>query len=188
MERRNSCSGRDASAPPPPAARIGRELSELLDRMGYSVLSSSNAPELCDGEGGAGRPAACANLAMAWGADCLFRICVRAASHPSVGAVSAAVHRRDRVSWELAERVLDSVSTGSELKRGEVRRTSGILLLRRVPCAGVLLLLELPFRQKESLNEDEVRLYASSIADGIHAWACRIEGSAPRSGCRRGFP
>lgn len=173
MNTRRSCAGKLLTTPSQ-SYQIGRELSALLDGMRYETLFSGDSEELGGFSCGTGRPSVCASVAKRWRADCVIRLAVRASAHPSVGTVSASVFKRDEASRQMAETVLRGVERGSTLKAREIHCTSGILLLRRTSVPSMILVLELPFRQKEQLFASEVREYAASIADGIDAWAREI--------------
>lgn len=167
------------------AFQIGEALSGRLERMGYETLFSGHVPELANLELGAGRPSACASLARRWHADCVLRLCVRASELPSEGCAEALVFRRKSSAWRLAETILREVDAGSVLRLCGVRAASGMLLLRRTVCPGVILVLRLPFAQKEAPERREIENYAFCIANGIHGWALS-EGQSGRGGasCR----
>lgn len=167
---RRACSGKLIAAEDMPAVRIGRAATAELKRMGYETLFSGDVEELNGtGEDG-GRPARCAAVARRFGADCLIRLCVRAAEEPREGCATATVHRGDRRARRLAEVILRRLDRGSELNAETVRTTSCILLLRRTVCPSMILLLRLPFPQKESLSDEDAAWYGSCIATGIAAW------------------
>ena len=170
MNTRRSCSGK-LLATPSQSYQIGRELSNLLDGMRYETLFSGDSEELGSFCCGTGRPSVCASVAKRWRADCVIRLAIRASAHPSVGRVSASVFKRDEASRKMAETVLRCVERGSVLGAGEIRSSSGILLLRRTSVPSMILVLELPFRQKEQLFASEIKEYAAAIADGIDTWA-----------------
>ena len=170
MNGRRDCAGRRRDAPPSHAYLIGKTLKGELESLGYTVLFSGDVPELSD-HAGAGRPAVCASIAKRWSADAVFRICVRAAELPCVGTANAMVFRRDTASWCLAQSVLDAIEAGSRLDSQGVRASPSFLLLRRTPCPCMILVMGLPFRQKEFLFETEIRNYAQCLAEGIHGWA-----------------
>ena len=171
LNRTRSCTGAVVGESRSPAFRIGEELCEQLEQMGFETLFSGNVPELAEREESAGRPAACAAIAARWRADCVVRLCIRAAETPNDGSANAMVYRRPSGSWQLADSILRSVEDGSELRAGDIRQTTGVVLLRRTPCPSVILILRLPFRQKEHLTDDEVSEYGLSIAKGIYEWA-----------------
>lgn len=184
LNGRTACSGRTESGESSPAWKIGEALSDALEQMGYEVLFSGNVPELCEREDGVGRPAACASVAGRWHADCVLRLCIRSAPDPGEGSAEALVFRRRSDAWSLAESVLQQVELGSELKNGGVRPASGVLLLRRTACPGVILVLKLPFCRKESLNRRDAAQYADCIAKGVDAWAQTAAGVPGTSVCR----
>ena len=167
---RRACSGKRVAAADAPASRIGRAISQELTRMGYQVLFSGDVKELSGMEADRGRPARCAAVARCFGADCLMRLCVRAAEIPSEGSAAATVHRGDVRARDLAETVLRRIDLGSELNAEAVRTASGILLLRRAVCPSVLLLLRLPFPQNETLTDADATWYGTCIAGGIGKW------------------
>lgn len=169
MNGRRDCTGR-RDAPPSHAYLIGKTLARELESYGYEVMFSGDVPELSQ-HGGAGRPAVCASISRRWGADAVFRLCVRAAELPGVGTVNALVFRRNTEAWCLAESVLESVESGSHLDSQGVRAAPRFLLLRKTMCPCVILVMGLPFRQKEFLFETEIKNYAECMAEGIHAWA-----------------
>lgn len=173
MNTRRSCAGKLLTTPSQ-SNQIGRELSNLLDSMRYETLFSGDSEDLEGFCCGTGRPSVCASLAKRWQADCVIRLAVRASAHPSEGTASASVFKRDEASRKMAETVLWSVERGSALRAREIRCSSGILLLRRTPVPSMILVLELPFRQKEQLFVSEAKQYAASIADGIDTWAREI--------------
>ena len=170
MNGRRDCTGRRRDAPPSHSYLIGKALQGELESLGYTVLFSGDVPELSD-HAGAGRPALCATVAKKWHADAVFRICVRASELPCVGTANAMVFRRDTAAWGLAESALDAIEAGSHLDSQGVRATPTVLLLRRAVCPCVILVMGLPFRQKEILFEQEVKNYAQCLAAGIHGWA-----------------
>ncbi len=172
---RRACSGKRIAAENTPAARIGKAAVRELERMGYKTLFSGDVKELNDTEADRGRPAKCAAAARCFGADCLLRLCVRAAETPTEGSAVATVHRGDRRARGLAEILLRRMDLGSELNAEAVRSASCILLLRRAVCPSVLLLLRLPFPQNESLSDADASWYGACIAGGIGAWM-RAEG------------
>ena len=170
MNTRRSCAGKLITTPSQ-SYQIGRELSNLLDGMRYETLFSGDSEELSGFCCGTGRPSVCASVAKRWRADCVIRLAIRASAHPSLGTVSAVVFKRDESSRKMAETVLGCVERLSALEAGELRCTSGILLLRRTSVPSMILVLELPFRQKEQLFTSEIKEYAAAIADGIDTWA-----------------
>ena len=170
MNGRKDCTGRRRDAPPSHSYLIGKTLAGELESLGYTVLFSGDVPELSN-HPGAGRPAICAAIAKKWSADAVFRICVRASELPSVGTANALVLRRDTASWCLAESVLDAIEAGSRLDSQGVRASPSFLLLRRTSCPCMILVMGLPFRQKEFLFETEIRNYAQCLCEGIHGWA-----------------
>ncbi len=174
MNVRRSCAGR-LQAVPSQSYQIGRTLSDMLDGMGYDVLFSGDSEELNNCGCGNGRPSACASLARRWQADCVIRLAVRASAHPSIGTVSASVFRRDEASKTMAATVMEAVERAGGLERRELRCSSGILLLRRTPVPSAILVLELPFRQKEQLFASEIKQYAASIANGLDTWASGVK-------------
>lgn len=171
-----NCAGRIETSPPGHAHLIGRTLAVELEKYGYEVLFSGDVPQLND-HGGAGRPSACASVARAWEADAVLRLCVRAAELPEVGTANALVFRRNTPAWALADSILCGVETGSRLHSQGTRASQRFLLLRRTPCPCVILVLGLPFRQKEFLFETEIKNYAECIAEGIHNWAMVTQNS-----------
>ena len=173
MNGRKDCTGRRRDAPPSHAYLIGKTLAGELEKKGYEVLFSGDVPELAE-HGGAGRPAICASIARKWNADVVFRLCIRAAELPGVGPANAVVFRKNAPAWCLAESVLGAVEEGSHLDSQGVRASPRFLLLRKTPCPSMILVLGLPFRQKEFLFETEIKNYADCIAEGIHAWAIRV--------------
>jgi N-acetylmuramoyl-L-alanine amidase len=170
MNTRRSCAGKLLTTPSQPY-QIGRELTDQLDGMGYETLFSGDSEELSGACCGTGRPSVCASVAKRWHADCVIRLAVSASAHPSEGTVSASVFKRDERSRQMAETVLRIVDRESALRTRELRCTSGILLLRRTSVPSMILVLELPFRQKEQLFASEAREYAAAIAGGIDTWA-----------------
>lgn len=166
LNRKKPC-----SPEPSPAFQIGEALSGRLEQMGYETMFSGHVPELANLELGAGRPSVCAAIARRWHADSVLRLCVRASELPNEGRAEALVFRRQSSAWWLAEAILQDVEAGSVLKSQGVRSASGMLLLRRTPCPGVILVLRLPFRQKESLESCDIENYALCITNGIHRWA-----------------
>ena len=186
MRRRKNCTGRPIDgedAELSPAYRIGEALADRLERAGYETLFSGNVPELSDQEASAGRPSVCAATAKKWGADCLIRLCVRAAELPTEARAEAMVYRGNSGAWSLGESVLQSLEQGCGMKSNGVRPGSGMLLLRRTVCPSMILVLQLPFRQKEQLSEAEVNTYAESVMRGIDVWAKTVgltQGSTSR--------
>ena len=170
MNGRNSCAGRRADAPPSHAYRIGKEVSSVLDTYGYEVLFSGDVPELSE-HGGAGRPTLCASVAKKWRADAVLRLCVRAAELPEVGTVNAMAFRKNTCAWSFAESLVEAVDEGSLLDSQGVRASPRFLLLRKTPCPCAILVLALPFRQKEFLFDTEVKNYANCIASGVRSWS-----------------
>lgn len=171
LNRGRPCSGRWTDRGDTPATRIGEKLSGILERMGYEVLYSERVPDLAEYMEGAGRPSVCAAVARRWRADCVIRLCVRAAELPSRGSADGLICRMNSPSWSLADSVLQSVESGTELNSRAPRQAESVLLLRRTPCAGMVLILRLPFRQKEDLTAAEAETYAAAIAEGIDRWA-----------------
>ena len=177
MNGGRDCTGRRREAPPGHAYLIGRTLAGELESYGYEVLFSGDVPELTE-HGGAGRPAVCAAISKKWGADVVLRLCVRAAELPGIGTVNAMVFRRNTAAWCLAESVLGAVEDGTRLDSQGVRASPRFLLLRKTTCPCLILVMGLPFRQKEFLFETEIKNYAECMAEGIHTWAmCREMGS-----------
>lgn len=170
MNGRRDCTGRRRDAPPGHAYLIGKTLAKELESYGYDVLFSGDVPELAE-HGGAGRPAACAAISGKWGADVVLRLCIRAAELPCMGTVNAMVFRKDSEAWCLAESILESVEDGSRLDSQGVVASPRVLLLRKTACPSVILVMGLPFRQKEFLFETEIKNYAECMAEGIHTWA-----------------
>lgn len=171
MNQRNSCSGRRVDAPPPPAHRIAKATAMELEQLSYETLLATDWLDRGEDCNGAGRPGRCAAVAKRWGADCVLRICVRASALPGEGTVSGMVGRRGSPSYGMSEAILESVAEGTELKREPTLFCGRYILLRKSPCNGMILVLGLPFRQKESLSEAEVRMYAGQIARGLDSWA-----------------
>lgn len=180
---RRACSGKLIAAEDTPTARIGRAVTAELERMGYETLFSGDVEELNSAGEDRGRPARCAAVSRRFGADCLLRLCVRAAELPSEGSATATVHRGDRRARGLAEVILRRLDRGSELNSDAVRTSSCVLLLRRTVCPSVILLLRLPFPQKESLSDADASWYGSCIAGGIAAW---MRGQKNDSDCMIG--
>lgn len=170
MSDKRDCTGRRSGEPQGHAYLIGKTLARELTAYGYEVMFSGDVPELAQ-HGGAGRPAVCAALAGKWGADVVLRLCVRASELPEVGTVSAIVLRHSSSAWCLAESVLGAVEEGSLLDSQGVRAAPRFLLLRRTTCPSMVLVMGLPFRQKEFLFETEIKNYAECMAEGIHTWA-----------------
>ena len=170
MNDRRDCMGRRREEPMGQAYLIGNALARELSAYGYEEMFSGYVPEL-DRHGGAGRPAVCAAISRQWGADAVFRLCVRASELPDVGTVNALVFRRSSSAWCLAESVLGAVEDGSRLDSQGVRASTRFLLLRKTLCPCVILVMGLPFRQKEFLFETEIKNYAECMAEGIHTWA-----------------
>ena len=170
MNDKRDCMGRRRDEPRGHAYLIGKTLAGELDAYGYEVLFSGDVPELAE-HGGAGRPAVCATISKRWGADAVFRLCVRAAELPDVGTVSALVFRRNSSAWCMAESVVGAVEAGSRLDSQGVRISPRFLLLRKTVCPCMIMVMGLPFRQKEFLFETEIKNYAECIAEGIHTWA-----------------
>lgn len=163
---RNSCAGKRTDVPEPPAFRIGESLTESLDCHGYETLFAASVPGLNDPASGSGRPSQCAGIANQWGADCLLRICVRAAEHPLEGSAGAMVFRQRGEACELAGEILNRLETLG-LRNDGIRTSPHVVLLRKCRCPSVILILRLPFRQKELLTWREVAAYAGAIAEGI---------------------
>lgn len=176
LSGRGSDSGRTGCEACSTAWKIGGALSRRLEKMGYEVLFSGNVPELCEREDGVGRPAVCASIAGRWRADCVIRLCIRSSPNPEEGSAQALVFRRRSEAWRLAESVLQKVEEGSPLKNDGVRSASGVLLLRKIACPGMILVLRLPYDQKELIGELETEWYAGCIAAGTDAWAQTAKG------------
>ena len=170
MSGRVACNGMRKDSPPSHSYLIGKTLAEELERYGYEVLFSGDVPELND-HGGAGRPGLCATIAKRWGADVVLRICVRASELPSVGTVGVMVFKKNTEAWCMAQSVLGAVESGSNLDSQGITAAQRFLLLRRAICPCAILILGLPFRQKEFLFETEIKNYAECIAEGLHSWA-----------------
>lgn len=170
MNDKRDCTGRRRDEPRGHAYLIGKTLARELTAYGYEVLFSGDVPELAE-HGGAGRPAVCAAVSKRWGADVVFRLCVRASELPEAGTVSALVFRRNSLAWCLAESVLGAVEDGSRLDSQGVRASPRFLLLRKTVCPCLIVIMGLPFRQKEFLFETEIKNYAECMAEGIHVWA-----------------
>ena len=79
MNHKRDCTGRRNEEPRGHAYLIGKTLARELTAYGYEVMFSGDVPELAQ-HGGAGRPAVCAAISKKWGADLVFRLCVRASA------------------------------------------------------------------------------------------------------------
>lgn len=158
--------GRDGCrvAGPATVELIGDALCAELEKRGFETLPSCRVPDLNPGEG---RPARCAEIAKEWGADCLLRLYVRAAADPLRGSADAMVFRQRSRAGELAQRLLDALVSETGMTDGGIRSSPGVLLLRRTVCPSVILILRLPFHEKEFPTDAEIRRYAGALADGL---------------------
>ena len=170
MNDKRDCTGRRNDETRGHAFLLGKALARELTAYGYNVLFSGDVPELAQ-HGGTGRPAVCAAISRRWGADVVFRLCVRASELPEVGTVNALVFRHNSSAARLAESVLQTVENGSSLDSQGVRVSPRFLLLRKTLCPSMIMVMGLPFRQKEFLLETEIKNYAECMAEGIHMWA-----------------
>ena len=139
--------------------------------MGYEARMAADWLDRGEDCNGSGRPGRCAAVAKRWGADCVLRICVRASALPGEGTVGGVVGRRGSPSYGMSESILESVERGSDLKREPTVCCGPYVLLRKSPCGGMILILGLPFRQKEALTEADARSYGRQIARGLDRWA-----------------
>lgn len=160
MTRRVNCRG----VKPDTVELIGSALSRELDARGCETMTSCGVP---DPDEGFGRPSRCADVARRWGADCLLRLYIRAAADPCAGSADAMVYRRKSRSGDLAQQILTSLSREAGMRDGGIRSATGVVLLRRTPCPCVILILRLPYRDKEFPTDASVRRYALALADGV---------------------
>ena len=160
--------GRDGCrvAGPATVELIGDALCTELEKRGFETLPSCQVPDLTLGDG---RPARCAEIAKEWGADCLLRLYVRAAADPLRGSADAMVLRRRSRAGNLAQRLLDALESGTGMADGGIRSAPGVLLLRRTVCPCLILILRLPFCEKEFPSDAGIRRYAMALADGLEA-------------------
>lgn len=160
VTRRVNCRGME----PETVELIGNALSRELDARGCETMTSCRVPDL---EEGSGRPSRCADVARRWGADCLLRLYVRAAADPCAGSADAMVYRRKSRSGELAQRLLTSLAQDAGMRDGGIRSATGVVLLRRTPCPCVILILRLPYRDKEFPTDACIHRYASALTNGL---------------------
>lgn len=164
MVQRVDCRGRAVQT----VRLIGDALARELETRGMETMTSCGVPELS--EEGAGRPSRCAQAARSFGADCLLRLYVRAAADPLFGSADAMVFRRNSAAGEIARSLLQSLETGAGMRNDGIRPAPGVVLLRRTPCPCVILILRLPYREKEFPTEDCVHRYALALANGLEAY------------------
>ncbi len=160
VARRVNCRGTE----PGTVELIGDALARELDTRGWETVTSSGVPELTDCSG---RPSRCADVARRWGADCLLRLYVRAAADPCLGSADAMVFRRRSPAGVLAASLLRSLEDEVGMRDGGVRAAPGVVLLRRTPCPCVILILRLPYQEKEFPTDAVVHRYAVALANGL---------------------
>lgn len=160
MAQRVNCRGMGVET----VRMIGEDLARELDTRGWETMTSCGVPELADGSG---RPSRCADVARRFGADCLLRLYVRASADPLSGSADAMVFRLRSRSGVIAQSLLHTLETDTGTRNCGIRPATGVVLLRRTPCPCVILILRLPYREKEFPTPTSIHPYALALADGL---------------------